>query len=178
MKLMLKTVSGQDSAPAEVAKILAATLLVAGMLTGCSLLGNGPTRDSDGRVTEAATISARELQTGDCFTFNSPDGSVVAEVTIVPCTQSHEYLVLEQGSLKPADISSAGSLQNAVSSACSDTFTAFKTASTAQPKPTQEFLVFPKTDKPTSSQLYSCIATDAAAIAASDPSPATSTPAP
>ncbi len=143
-------------------KLLAATAIaVIGLvLGGCSLLNPGPPRDSAGRVTESTTISARDLLDGDCFTFNSADGGVVAEVTVMPCAQPHDYLVIGQGSLTSADVTSAGSLQNAVSAACSPAFEAFKAAVKGDARPKQEFLVFPETDEPDSDQLYSCIATD------------------
>ncbi|HEY9499536.1 MAG TPA: hypothetical protein VIQ78_10975 [Terrimesophilobacter sp.] len=140
---------------------LATTALSASLLlSGCSLLSSGPPRDDSGAVTESATISARDLQTGDCFTFNSADGGIVAEVTVMPCAQKHDYLVLAQGTLKVSAITAAGSLQNAVSAACSETFTTFKGASTGDVRPKQEFLVFPETDEADSDQLYSCISTD------------------
>ena len=143
-------------------KLLSAVSVIGvGMLLGgCSLLNPGPTRDSNGRVTESTTISARDLTDGDCFTFNSADGGVVAEVTVMPCSVSHEYLVIAQGSLTTGDVSSAGSLQNAVSVACATTFAAFKAAVISDTHPKQEFLVFPETDKADSDQLYSCVSTD------------------
>ena len=143
--------------------ILTLSLVTAAtLLSGCSLLSDGPPRDSNGRVTESATISARDLTVDDCFAFNSVDGSVVSEVTVAPCAGDHTYLVLDRGSLSTADVSAAGSLQNAVSVACSATFATFKEASTAEKKPKQEFLVFPESDETDADVLYSCIATDAA----------------
>jgi hypothetical protein len=142
------------------------------VLGGCSLLNPGPPRDSDGKVTESTVISARDLLDGDCFTFNSADGGVVAEVTVMPCSLNHEYLVIGQGTLTTGDVSSAGSLQNAVSVACAGTFDTFKSTVTGDTRPKQEFLVFPETDKPDSDQLYSCISTDP------DQSAGAATPAP
>ena len=154
------------------------------LLSGCSLLNSGPPRDSDGRVTESSMISARDLKDGDCFTFNSTDGTVVEQVTVMPCSESHDYLVIDQGTLTPANVTSAGSLQNAVSVACAPTFDAFKASVTGTTRPKQEFLVFPETDEPDSDQLYSCITTDPDQLAnAATPEPGqtpttTSTPAP
>ncbi len=138
----------------------AAVLGIAIMMSGCSLLNPGPPRGDDGRVTESTTISARDLHDGDCFTFNSADGGIVAEVTVMPCSLEHDYLVIGQGTLTTGDISSAGSLQNAVSAACADTFAAFKAATKGETKPKQEFLVFPESDEADSDQLYSCISSD------------------
>lgn len=137
-----------------------AVLGIAAVMSGCSLLNPGPPRDDDGRVTESSTISAQDLKNGDCFTFNSADGGVVAEVTVMPCSLEHDYLVIGQGRLTASDISSAGSLQNAVSVACADTFDAFKAATKGDTKPKQEFLVFPESDADDADQLYSCISTD------------------
>ena len=130
------------------------------MLGGCALLNPGPPRGDDGRVTESATISARDLHDGDCFTFNSEDGGIVAEVTVMPCSLKHDYLVIGQGTLTSADISTAGSVQNAVSTACATTFDEFKAAVTSDTRPKQQFLVFAKSDAADADQLYSCISTD------------------
>ncbi len=151
---------------------LASVIGIGLMLGGCSLLNPGPQRDTDGRVTESTTISASDVKDGDCFTFNSADGGVVEQVTVLPCSAHHEYLVIGQGTLTPSTVSSAGSLQNAVSSACATTFDAFKASIKGDTRPKQEFLVFPETDKANSDQLYSCIATDpdqSASAATSDP---------
>lgn len=137
-----------------------AALGVATLVGGCSLLNPGPPRGDDGQVTESATISARDLQDGDCFTFNSADGGVVAEVTVMPCALEHDYLVIGQGTLTASDVASAGSLQNAVSVACADTFEAFKAGVVGDTRPTQEFLVFPESDKTDADQNYSCISSD------------------
>jgi hypothetical protein len=147
----------------EMRRRLLVTVTVLGVgltLGGCALLNPGPPRGEDGRVTASATISARDLQDGDCFTFNSDDGGVVADVTVMPCTLEHDYLVIGQGTLTPADVTAAGNLQNAVSVACSATFDAFKAAVTSDTKPKQQFLVFPVSDKTDADQTYSCISTD------------------
>lgn len=128
------------------------------ILAGCAA---GTPRDDNGRVTEAATISARDLMPGDCFSFNSPDGSTVGEVTVVPCSDDHDNIVLDEGILSRGDISDAGSLQNAVNAACETAFTDFKTASTFETRPEQTFMVFPLDDKDTDGdQVYTCVSTD------------------
>ncbi len=130
------------------------------LLGGCSLLDSGAQRDSDGRVTESTTISARDLLTGDCFTFNSTDGGIVEEVTVMPCSDKHDYIIIGQGNLTWRDVTTAGSLQNAVSVACSPDFEEFKAATQGDIRPKQEFMVFPESDEPSSDQLYSCMSTD------------------
>jgi hypothetical protein len=143
-------------------KILAAAsiLPLAALLTGCSLLGGGPERGDDGQVLERAELNARDLVVGDCFDFDSPDGSTVAEVIVIPCSEPHNYVVLQQGTLAAGDIKSQG-LQNVVSTACEATFDAFKDANTADERPRQQFLLFPLDDtKPEGDHNYSCAATD------------------
>ncbi len=141
-------------------KLLPVITIVILALGGCSLINSGPTRDSKGHVTERATISAQDLKDKDCFTFNSTDGHVVEKVTVMPCSEKHQYFVLAQGSLTATDITSAGSLQNAVSAKCAGTFEEFKKSVKSTTKPKQEFLVFPETDKKNSDQLFSCVVTD------------------
>ena len=130
------------------------------LMSGCSLLDTSTPRGSDGRVTESATISARDLLTGDCFTFNSADGGIVEQVTVMPCSEDHDYIIIGQGNLPWRDVTTAGSLQNAVSAACAPEFDAFKAAILGTTRPKQEFMVFPESDTPNSDQLYSCMSTD------------------
>lgn len=143
-------------------RLLAVISLVGiGMLIGgCSLLDAGPPRDSDGRVTESTVIAARDLVKGDCFTFNSADGGVVEQVTVMPCAETHDYIIIGQGALAPSTVTAAGSLQNAVSTACVRDFGAFKASTQGDIRPKQEFMVFPETDEPDAVQLYSCMSTD------------------
>lgn len=129
------------------------------MMGGCSLLEPGPPRDSDGRVGESTVMSARDLAKGDCFSMNST-GDVIGEVTVMPCTDTHDYIIIGQGVLAPNTVAAAGSLQNAVSVACTRDFNAFKAAVKGETKPKQEFMTFPETKEPKSNQLYSCISTD------------------
>lgn len=144
------------------ARTAALAALVAVSLSGCSLLGiGGPARDADGRVTEPADIRSTELTVGDCFSFI--DGTDMAESTVVPCDLEHTYVVIGQGSLKQADIDAAGSLQNAVSAACADTFEAFKAEAAEGTKPQQEFVVSTAEEDGEQVTRYSCVATDAAA---------------
>src|SRR5690606_36960255 len=82
------------------------------------------------------------------------------EVTVMPCAEQHDYLVIQQGTLSPADVAEAGTLQNAVSAACADTFQAYKETVVSDTRPKQEFLVFAESDEPDADHIYSCIATD------------------
>lgn len=140
--------------------IVASVLGVAVLLSGCSLLDSGPERNSQRRVTESVTIPARDLVEGDCFSFNSADGGIVEQVTVMPCSETHDYIVIGQGNLPWRTISEAGSLQNAISVACAPKFEFFKAAIEGDTRPKQEFMVFPESDKESADQLYSCISTD------------------
>lgn len=132
----------------------------AALLAGCAA---GPTRGDDGRVTEASVIAARDLVTGDCFSFNSPDGKTVAEATVVPCGDGHDYVIIGQGQLSASAITEAGSLQAAVSQACSESFDLFTSANTSDERPHQEFIVYPvDDDEPDGDRHYSCVSTDPA----------------
>ena len=50
-------------------------------------------RGDDGSLTSAGTVSVDDLRVGDCF--NSAFGTEISDVDGVPCTQAHEYEVLE-----------------------------------------------------------------------------------
>ncbi|HRN28206.1 MAG TPA: hypothetical protein PK781_00150 [Terrimesophilobacter sp.] len=142
-------------------RLLAATLLpVAVLLAGCSMFSFGPDRGDDGQVLERSELAARDLVVGDCFDFDSPDGSTVSEVIVIPCNEPHDYIILQQGTLAAGDIKSQG-LQSVVSKACEETFEAFKDANTADERPRQQFLLFPLDDSlPDGDHNYSCGATD------------------
>ena len=131
-------------------------------LTSCSLFG--PNRGPDGQVTDTSVVGSTTMLVGDCFTF--VDGSNLTEVTLPPCTETHAYIVIGKGELASATIDSAGGVQNAVSVACADAFTAFKAAAPEGTKPTQEFVVATEDRDGKQVTLYSCVATDAAAAPA------------
>ena len=111
-----------------------------------------------GQVTDRALIASAQLLPGDCFSPASGDGDL-AKVEIIPCADMHDYVVLDQGSLSASDILSAGTLQNAVSASCAETFTAFTETLAEGSTSTQEFMVMPKTVDGVVTQAYSCIAT-------------------
>lgn len=138
----------------------AALTAAAALLAGCSMFSFGPERGDDGQVLERSELAARDLVVGDCFDFDSPDGSTVAEVIVIPCDEPHNYVILQQGSLAAGDIKSRG-LQTVVSEACEATFEAFKDVNTADERPRQQFLLFPLDDnRPDGDHNYSCAATD------------------
>lgn len=128
-------------------------------LSACSLLG--PARDSDGRVTETTKIDSTTLTVGDCFSF--VDGTDLAEANVTPCAKDHTYIVIGDGTLSPSEVDTAGGMQNAVSGACSENFTAFKDAAPEGTKPEQQFIVSPQEKDGKSFTLYLCVATDSPA---------------
>jgi len=136
----------------------AALVTLAGVLTGCSLFG-GLERDSSGQVTESSDIKSTELLTGDCFSYIG-DGSDLSKVTIAPCAADHTYIVLAQGTLTVDAVNTAGGLQNAVSAACTESFTTFKEGLAEGLKTKQEFLVSNKTVDGAEVSAYSCVAID------------------
>lgn len=138
----------------------AALAATAALLAGCAMFDFGPERGDDGQVLERSELAARDLVVGDCFDFDSPDGSTVSEVIVIPCDQPHNYVILQQGSLAAGDIKSRG-LQTVVSEACEATFEEFKDVNTADERPRQQFLLFPLDDnRPDGDHNYSCAATD------------------
>ncbi len=140
-------------------RLAAAFVVVVLALSGCSLLG--PARDADGRVTEPADIRSTALTVGDCFSFI--DGTNLTEATITPCDREHTHIVIGQDDLTDSAIDSAGGLQNAVSAACAEPFTAFKEQAAEGTKPEQEFIVSPIEVDGEKLTRFFCIATDAAA---------------
>ena len=126
-------------------------------LAGCTTLF-GPNRDSNGRVTETVEIDSTTLLRGDCFSF--VDGTSLARATVTPCANPHSYLVIGGGNLSTAEVDKAGSLQDAVSSACTDDFEAFKRLAPSDSKPEQQFIVSPQEKDGIAFTLYLCVATN------------------
>lgn len=144
---------------ARTATTLLALVAIGTSLSACSLLG--PARDSAGRVTETTKIDSTTLQTGDCFSF--VDGTDHARAEVTPCAKQHTYIVIGDGTLEQAKIDADGGVQNAVSTACSTVFDAFKKAAAAGTKPEQQFIVSPQEKDGKQVTLYLCVATDAPA---------------
>lgn len=128
-------------------------------LTGCSALlpeVYGPERDADGQVVKATDAAATFLRPNDCFRFTT-DGDL-SRVTIVPCSESHDWVVLAQGDLtlreqKQTDI------QITVSAKCAEPFAAFAAAAPAGSAPWQQFLLEEVKRDDRTVTVYSCVAT-------------------
>ena len=131
------------------------------LLSGCSLLGLGEIeRDASGQVLESTVIDSPDLLPGDCFSYIG-DGTDLATVTVIPCTDDHTSKVLAEGQLTTEQVEAAGGLQNAVSGACDEPFTTFKTALTESGlKTKQQFFVSKQTVDEVEVQAYSCVALD------------------
>jgi hypothetical protein len=136
------------------------TTAVLAALAGCSLLNPELPRDDAGQVLDPSVIGSTDLLVGDCFSFI--DGSNLSEAEVTPCATEHTHIVIGKGALAKTEISEAGGLQNAVSSSCSETFSAFKETVAEGIRPDQEFIISERsTDDGTVMTDYACIATDA-----------------
>lgn len=143
---------------ATTATLVATAVLAA--LAGCSLFYPELPRDDNGQVLEPAVIGSTDLLVGDCFSF--VDGSDLSEAEVAPCVADHTHIVIGKGELEKTAITEAGSLQNAVSSSCSETFSLFKETVADGVRPDQEFIVSERTtDDGVLMTAYACIATDA-----------------
>jgi len=138
---------------AAIALTVAGTLLALG---GCALLG--PERDANGQVLETTVIGSTRLLVDDCFSF--VDGTNLADASVTPCTEAHDYIVIGSGGLDDAFIADAGGLQNAVSTSCSENFETFKAAAAEGVRPEQEFIVWTGDQDGESVTNYLCVATD------------------
>jgi len=153
------------SFPARTTTAVTMLVLSASLLAGCSLLGGGLARDDSGQVLESADVRSSELLVGDCFSYLGDD---LATVTISPCSGEHTHIIIGQGTLEAPAIQEAGGLQNAVSAACNESFTTFKTTIAEGAKTAQEFLVSTRTVDDVEVQAYSCVALDPASTTADE----------
>jgi hypothetical protein len=138
---------------------LAAAAALIATLAGCSALlpeVYGPERGSDGQVLEASDAAATFLVVGDCFGFTT-DGDL-SRVTIVPCSQDHDWQVIEQGDLTLREEREIGT-QNAVSAKCAEPFTAFEAAAGDGTRPWQQFLLSEAERENRTVTVFTCVAT-------------------
>ncbi len=136
-----------------IALTLAGTVLALG---GCAFLG--PERDANGQVLETTVIGSTRLLVGDCFSF--VDGTNLADASVTPCTEEHDYIVIGGGAFDDVFIADAGGLQNAVSTSCSENFETFKAAAAEGVRPEQEFIVWTDEQDGQSVTNYLCVATN------------------
>lgn len=86
---------------------LVATVIGISVLSACGSIN----RDSSGEVIEEGSVSAFEMQLGDCLTDTFQDSSTsFSEANAVPCEQSHAFEVYYtqelDGDTYPSDVSS------------------------------------------------------------------------
>lgn len=142
----------------SVSFLCAGALSVVVGVAGCTIPGTVAREEKTGQVTERAFINASQLLTGDCFSPTSSDTDLKS-VEIIPCADTHAYVVLDQGQLTALDVLDAGGLHNAVTTECAVPFTAFVGSLAADSVSNQEFLVMPTELDGIVTQSYSCIAT-------------------
>ena len=73
---------------------LAVLALISWSVAACSG-GGAPERDESGALIEGGTVSAFDLQIGDCFTPPDDLGDRVEELDVVPCTDGHTHEVFD-----------------------------------------------------------------------------------
>lgn len=127
-------------------------------LAGCSMMGGAVRDDATGQVMTDARIKAADLRVGDCFSYLDNNANA-EEVEINPCADTHAFVVFDQGTLSPADVTAAGSLQAAVATACQEPFEDFAAELPKGESSTQEFLVSKYAADADNMQHYSCVAT-------------------
>jgi len=128
-------------------------------LTGCSALlpeVYGPARGDDGQVVEVSEAAATFLQREDCFAFTT-EGDL-SRVTISPCSQPHDWVVIEQGDLTLREEKETG-IQNAVSAKCAEAFAAFEAAAPEGSDPWQQFLLSEAERDHRTVTVFTCVAT-------------------
>lgn len=125
-------------------------------LAGCDVLA--PTRNSDGTIVTATEMPSTDAWVGDCFSFI--EGSNLSYATVVPCADTHTYVVIAKGTLSETKLSLYESLQIAVITVCQRPFDAYVTAQGTDPSP--EYIVSTVTKPGGEVTNYSCLATDSA----------------
>jgi hypothetical protein len=152
------------------------------LLGGCALLESGPGRDDTGRVTGTAEIPASELLTGDCFRFDGADRGA-KPVTVTPCGRAHEFRAIQRSSVSAAEVTKAGSLQDAMSVLCRKAFAEYRQDRPENTDAQLQFLVFsaPESSSPerpdsssssSSKQRFTCITSEGPIAATGTPTPA------
>ncbi len=138
--------------------LAAATAVIA--VSGCSALlpeVYGPERGTDGQVVEASDAAATFLVDGDCFGFTT-EGDL-SRVTIVPCSDAHDWQVIEQGDLTLREEKETG-IQNAVSAKCAEPYAEFEAAAATDAKPWQQFLLSEAERDDRTVTVFTCVATE------------------
>lgn len=141
-----------------VGALCAAAALI--MVAGCSALlpeVYGPERGADGQVVEVSEAAATFLVDGDCFGFTT-EGDL-SRVTIVPCSQDHDWQVIAQGDLTLREEKETGT-QNAVSEKCTEPYAAFEATAAEGTRPWQQFLLSEAERENRTVTVFTCVATE------------------
>jgi putative regulator of septum formation len=56
-------------------------------------------RGSEGEITKAGDLEAKDLRVGDCFDLKEPGSETIEDVTAVPCSKEHEFELFFAGSM-------------------------------------------------------------------------------
>ncbi len=108
-----------------VAAIVVAAVWTVACVVGAVLIiaTTGPDRDADGTVTSEGTISAFDLQEGDCTT-DVPDGTVF-RLEVVPCDEPHRGEAFYTADLATGDYPGDDAVLEQSEKRCLDAFEDF-----------------------------------------------------
>lgn len=100
-------------------------LVIAVMLVASSCGDGGPTRDSEGVITEPGDISALDLREGDCFDLPADTDTTVERVRAVPCPDPHDNEVYLAFVMSDGPFPGAPSMAEEAEVRCFDAFESF-----------------------------------------------------
>ena len=93
-------------------------------LGACSFPGSGDAkRDSSGVATESSKADAFKVKVGDCL--EKPNGSEVQDVTIIPCSQDHDFEAFAATNLEDSAYPGDAVITQKAEDFCSKEFAAF-----------------------------------------------------
>jgi hypothetical protein len=100
-------------------------LVIAVVLVAASCGDDGPTRDSDGAITEPGDISTLDLREGDCFDLPADVESTVERVRALPCPDPHDHEVYLALVLADGPFPGAPSMAEEAEDRCLEAFEPF-----------------------------------------------------
>ena len=98
-------------------RLLAVAAVGAAVLGACSD-DEAPSRDADGVVTEAGTVSVFDLAPGDCLDPPEDLSGEIAEIRVVPCDEPHTQEVFAKAEADDQAYPGAEALATEASGAC------------------------------------------------------------
>jgi hypothetical protein len=81
-------------------------------------------RDNQGNVEAGGTLSAQDLQVGDCFDVEG-DGDLISEVDAVPCDEAHDYEAYHVQEYETETFPTASEMEAITDELCLDTFESY-----------------------------------------------------